>query len=271
MTAVRDESPRVLPRDHARAAYDALAPGYDTLTSGHDHHGWTGLLERLAREVGLTGRRLLDVGCGTGNSLLPMLERGYAVTGVDLSPAMLAEAECKTEGRARLLEGDIRELDALGEFDLVLCLGDALNYLQTQEELIAALAGLRRNLAAGGIAVFDVNTLATFRALYSSLLVIPAHDRVVVVEGRSSSDLPDGGAAMTWIDRLERQESGWWRRVRSVHHHRHHPERAVRAALSAAGLECCSAHGTRIDGSLHTPLDELAHDKAVYTARRRAP
>jgi SAM-dependent methyltransferase len=260
-----------VPHDHARAAYDALAPGYDTLTSGHDHDGWTGLLEGLARDAGLTGRRLLDVGCGTGNTLLPMLERGYEVTGVDLSRAMLAEAARKTGGRARLLEGDARELPAIGEFDLVWCLGDSLNYLQTQEELIAALAALRRNLAAGGIAVFDLNTLATFRALYSSLLVVPAADRVVVVEGRGSADLPSGGAAMTWIDRLERQGSGWWRRVRSVHHHRHHPERAVRAALAAARLEAASVHGTRIDGTVHAPLDDLGHDKAVYTARRGAP
>ena len=260
-----------LPRDHARAAYDALAPGYDTLTSGHDHGGWTALLERLAREAGLTGRRLLDVGCGTGSALLPMLERGYEVTGVDVSDAMLAEAERKTEGRARLLRGDMRDLPAIGEFDLVWCLGDALNYLQTQEELTAALGGLRRNLAAGGVAVFDLNTLATFRTLYSSLLVVPAPDRVVVVEGRSGADLPSGGAAMTWIDRLERRDSGWWRRVRSVHHHRHHPERAVRAALTAARLECRSVHGTRVDGSVHAPLEDLEHDKAVYTARRGAP
>lgn len=50
MTAVRDGSKALL-RDHARAAYDALARGYDTLTSGHDHHGWTALLERLARDA----------------------------------------------------------------------------------------------------------------------------------------------------------------------------------------------------------------------------
>lgn len=59
--------------DHARTAYDALAPGYDTLTSGHDHDRWTEVLEQLVREAGLRGRRLLDVACGTGNTMLPML------------------------------------------------------------------------------------------------------------------------------------------------------------------------------------------------------
>src|SRR3954470_1224750 len=136
----------MLREDPARRAYDALAPGYDDLTRGHDHAGWTALLEARAVEAGLTGTRLLDVACGTGNTMLPMLERGWAVTGVDISEAMLAEARVKTGDAARLVAHDMRELPVLGEFDLVWCLGDALNYLDTTEELTAALAGMRHNL-----------------------------------------------------------------------------------------------------------------------------
>jgi predicted TPR repeat methyltransferase len=254
------------PHDHARTAYDALAPGYDTLTAGHDHAGWTAILERLAKAAGLEGRRLLDVGCGTGNVMLPMLERGYTAAGVDVSPAMLAEADRKTGGRARLEVADARALPCLGAFDLISCLGDTLNYLQTPAELERAFEGFRRNLAPGGVVVFDLNTLRTFRALYSSLLVVPQTDRVVVVEGRGRADLPSGGAATARIDRLERGDDGWWRRTRTEHHHRHHPEDVVRRALARAGLTTHGVHGTRVTGEVETPLDDLAHDKAVYIA-----
>jgi SAM-dependent methyltransferase len=260
-----------LREDHARRAYDALAPGYDDLTRGHDHGRWTALLETRAREAGLSGRRLLDVACGTGNTLLPMLARGYEGTGVDISGAMIDQARRKTEGRARLIVADMRELPALGEFDLAWCLGDAVNYLDTYEELVATLAGFERNLAAGGVVVFDVNTLGTFRSLYSSLFAVPAPDRIVLLEGRGSAELREGGAAEAWIDRLEPQESGWWARTRSEHHHRHHTEAAIRSALAAAGLECVSVHGTHASGVVEAPLDELVHVKAVYTARHRAP
>ena len=162
----------MLPEEHAQLAYDALAPGYDDLTRGHDHHGWTALLEGHAREAGLSGMRLLDAACGTGNTMLPMLERGYEVTGVDISDAMLTEARGKTDDRARLIRADMRDLPALGEFDLIWCLGDALNYLDSAAEMVAALAGMRRNLAPDGVVVIDVNTLGTFRVLYSSLLVV---------------------------------------------------------------------------------------------------
>jgi ubiquinone/menaquinone biosynthesis C-methylase UbiE len=261
---------RALPDDHAERAYDALAPGYDDLTRGHDHDRWTLLLEQRAREAGLRGSRLLDVACGTGNTIVPMLARDYEVTGADISEAMLAEARRKTDGRARLVRADMRDLPALGEFDLLWCLGDAMNYLDSVDQLVATLAGFRRNLAPDGVAVFDVNTLGTFRVLYSSLYVVPSDERVVLLEGRGRPDLAAGEAAETWIDRLELEASGWWRRTRSAHHHRHHPDVVVRMALRRARLACCAVYGTHTTGVIEAPLDELAHAKAVYIARREA-
>jgi ubiquinone/menaquinone biosynthesis C-methylase UbiE len=259
-----------LAADHAREAYDALAPGYDALTAHHDHEAWTGTLLERAEAAGLRGQRLLDVACGTGNTLVPMVARGFRASGVDVSPAMLAEAEVKLPADVRLIAGDMRALPTLGEHDLVWSLGDACNYLQTFDELVRAFEGFRRNLAPEGVVVIDVNSLATFRRLYSSLLVMPEQERVVIVEGRGDPELPSGGAAIAWVDRLEPGDDGWWVRTRSVHHHRHHAAGTIHAALAAAGLQCAAELGAQITGALERPLDELRHTKAVYIARRGA-
>jgi 2-polyprenyl-3-methyl-5-hydroxy-6-metoxy-1,4-benzoquinol methylase len=128
----------VLRPDPARDAYVPLAPVYDLFTAHHRHDVWLDRLEALARRHGLAGRRVLDVGCGTGKSFLPLLRAGYAVTGCDISGAMLARAAPKAPGAA-LHEADMRALPELGAFDLVTCLDDALNHLLTHDELIAAL------------------------------------------------------------------------------------------------------------------------------------
>lgn len=264
MTAIAD--------DHAVRAYDVFAEFYDEFTGDHDHGAWTAALERVALDAGLAGTRLLDLACGTGNSFGPMLERGYEVTACDASPAMVTRAADKADGRARVVVADLRALPLLGEFDLVWCLGDALNYLQSGGELTAAFAGARRNLADGGVLVFDVNTLGTFRRLYSSLLVQPRPERVIVLDGHGDPELEPGGSAEVWIDRLVAAEEGRrWRRERTIHHHRHHPPARVRSCLREAGLEATASFGSDPSGGLDPAPDESRHAKTVYTARRGAP
>jgi ubiquinone/menaquinone biosynthesis C-methylase UbiE len=66
------------------------------------------------------GWSVLDVGCGTGTGLVPYLEAGCTVTGVEISPAMLEQAASRLGDRAELhlTEGDSLPFEG-GRFDLV--------------------------------------------------------------------------------------------------------------------------------------------------------
>jgi SAM-dependent methyltransferase len=261
----------LLREDHARVAYEALAPGYDDLTRDHDHDAWTALLGARAVEAGLDGSRLLDVACGTGKSFLPYLDRGYEVVACDLSPAMAAIAARKAGGRARVEVHDMRSLPRLGAFDFVCCLDDGVNYLHAENELVAAFASMRRNLADGGVLLFDANTLAAYRSFFASAMVVPGEDRVLVWDGRASEAMERGGLAEAELLALERADGDRWSRTRSLHLQRHHPEGTVRAALRAAGFAWDRTYGMHVDGSVTDGFDELANSKAVYIARTGAP
>jgi SAM-dependent methyltransferase len=256
-----------LPADHARRAYDTFAPFYDDFVAGHENDEWTRMLLEVARSAGLRGRRLLDVACGTGASFVAMLELGFEVIACDISPAMVAIAREKARGRATVLEQDMRALPRLGRFDLVWCLGDSLNYLHRRAELDDAFAGIAANLAPDGVVVFDVNTLATFRDVYSSFRVLPSAEQVIVLDGHGAGALPAGGAAEVWIERLTPVDGERWARSRSVHHHRHHAAATLEDSLASAGLVVTARYGSTPSG-LEPDLDEERHIKAVFAARR---
>jgi SAM-dependent methyltransferase len=252
--------------DAAAGAYDQMAPFYDRFTAHHDYDAWTGTLEALARDHGLAGRRLLDVGCGTGKSFLPFLRRGYDVVACDVSPRMAALAAEKAP-HVPVHVCDVRALPALGEFDLVCCLDDALNHLLEPGELTSALAAIAGNLAAEGIALFDVNTLATYRTFFASTSVEETDELVSIWAGRSSPAAEPGVLAEAvftafWSD------GGSWSRARVTHLQRHHPARVILDAIAAAGLDCVGVYGHGLDGVPHDGVDELADTKAVYLARR---
>ncbi len=102
-----------------RDGYDRWASIYD-----HDANPLAALEDAHIRQVvGKTaGLNVLDLGCGTGRHTAWLASAGASVTGVDFSPAMLAQARVKTAGAdVRFLIHDLHEPLPLpdGTFDLV--------------------------------------------------------------------------------------------------------------------------------------------------------
>jgi len=246
--------------DAARQTYDAYAAAYDDFNRGYMYERWTGRLLEKAEEAGARRGCLLDVGCGTGLSFLPMLDRGWQVTACDISPRMLELARAKAGDRAELLVADMRELPELGEFDLIWAVNDAINYLLSGEELEAALTGMRRNLAPRGVVLFDVNTVTTYRGFFSSEHVVEEKGRRLVWQGQME---PQGVAPGSISE--ARFEAKGEEGSAHVHRQRHFPEAEVLAAIEAAGLRCLGVFG-ELDGDLTPGLDEERHTKAVYLA-----
>ena len=119
----------------AEIAYEAIAPVYDDFTAHHNYELWLGNLLPELEPHGLRGGRLLDVGCGTGKSFIPMLERGWKVTACDISAAMVELARAKVGEAVELSVADMRVLPVLRRVRPRLGLDDAVNYLLDTDEL----------------------------------------------------------------------------------------------------------------------------------------
>jgi len=114
-----------------RAVYDALKP----------------VLEE--KEV----ESILEVACGTGRLMAILESEGYVVTGVDLSPEMLALAKPRVKGK--LVQLDMRAMEFSDEFDAVLCLGSGFTYMSTDRDALKALRSFHGALKPGGVLIFD--------------------------------------------------------------------------------------------------------------------
>ena len=95
--------------------YEKLARFYDL-----EHADLTADLVFFLHLTRQAGGPVLEVGCGTGRLLLPLVEAGIDVTGVDSSPAMLSVARRKLGERVMLIEGDIRTVTLPGCYALII-------------------------------------------------------------------------------------------------------------------------------------------------------
>ena len=248
------------PEHAARLGYGALAPHYDGFTDHPGYAAWIRGLAGLARAHGADGNRVLDVGCGTGKSLEPLLEEGFRGVGVDVVPEMLAVARRRLGPSVPLVAQDMTRLSELGAFDLAFCVNDAVNCLLTRSALEDALRAIAGNLRPGGILVFDASTPVAYR------------DHFAVDAAREAGGTRfrwrgsyDGERAVATLDVAA--EDGERPIARAVHVQRHHPEATIERALALAGLEPLARYGQHDDGSRSSSVD-AEHFKAVYVVKR---
>ena len=104
------------------------------------------------------GKRILDIGCGSGRHLIELAQRGFQVTGVDLRPEMIAfvkEAAREANVKVAASVDDLRDLKVQGTFELAFCFMDTFRFLLTNEQIRAHLRTVANLLAPGGLYLTD--------------------------------------------------------------------------------------------------------------------
>src|SRR5580704_2800637 len=79
------------------------------------------------------GAALLDVPCGNGRHSIELSERGYRMTGLDLSEEFIEEASTSAPQGIRWARGDMRDITWDSEFDGAFCFGNSFGYFNWEE------------------------------------------------------------------------------------------------------------------------------------------
>ena len=142
-------------------AYKNLAFSYDRLTNDVDYSAVVDFYHEILASEGVKPRTVADLACGTGSVSLLLAQRGYQVTGVDMSEDMLTVAADKTqelENRPVFVCQRLQELRLPRGVDLAVSGLDSMNYITDPADCEMAIKRVYKALNPGGIFIFDVNT-----------------------------------------------------------------------------------------------------------------
>jgi SAM-dependent methyltransferase len=141
--------------EKVKLVWDFYASGEVFHGSYFTAHSGAAIVQRIDREVGLEGKRILDFGCARGDLLSHLLARGYSATGLEFSEGLARMARERLEGMSGfegvvVAERPPSELPD-GAFDVVLLIEIVERLLD--EQIAPTFAEVRRLLAPGGSVV----------------------------------------------------------------------------------------------------------------------
>lgn len=136
--------------------YKNFSKVYDKFMEICDYNEWVLILENYIKNYNESGKKVLDLGCGTGETLKRVSEK-YESSGLDLSEGMLKKAKIKLKGKnVPLFLGDMREFDTGEKYDIIYSFFDTVNHLTSLEDLKDLFISVKKSLNENGIYIFDV-------------------------------------------------------------------------------------------------------------------
>jgi SAM-dependent methyltransferase len=103
-------------------------------------------------------RRVVDIACGTGPHLMRLADRGYHMSGLDLSPRnveFLRQRLAAKGHEGELVVADMTDFRLARPVDAAICMQDSQGHLLKTEQLVAHLRTVGKSLKRGGLYVFD--------------------------------------------------------------------------------------------------------------------
>ena len=139
------------------ADYDLLAPHYDAVTG--DSATEAAFIHDIIERRHGQAATLLDLACGTGG-ITALLAGAYQVSGLDISPGMLALAREKLPRGTQLYLADMTGFRLDARFDVIVCAYQGLNHLLSLAAWQSSFDCACDHLNDGGLFVFDIATVS---------------------------------------------------------------------------------------------------------------
>lgn len=240
--------------------YREFADAYDALTFNVPYERIAAYYSQIIRRM-TGGRRVLDLGCGTGNLSVRLAKRGFKVVGMDASEGMLMYAAQKSH-EVTWLRGCMERGAPGVRADAVISTLDNINHLPNREAVESCFRGAAKALEEGGVFAFDVNTIYKHREILGGNTFVYDVDGVYCAWSNEFRE-EDNGVDIELDLFFERNDGVYIRggeRFREIAF----TEQELCEMLEAAGFEV-----VRVWEYLTTKAPTAASEKLMIVARKR--
>lgn len=138
-------------------SFTKIAKYYDILMKDVDYDGWIQYILDMTKLFDVKLSPLLDITCGTGNSILPLIERNIKIVGIDNSLEMLKFAKLKLP-ELTFVQASAQNLPFNRYFNFAISIFDSLNYILNYKDLLDAFYSVAESLLVESHFIFDMNT-----------------------------------------------------------------------------------------------------------------
>lgn len=104
------------------------------------------------------GGQILDVACGTGRLTIPLAERGFDITGLDITPEMLELAKQKAERlniSINWIHADARQFELSRKYRFIFITGNSFQHFLDRESVDGFLGSVHKHLDEEGVLAFE--------------------------------------------------------------------------------------------------------------------
>lgn len=245
--------------------YGALAGFYDALNADFDYDAYVAYLDaQIKKHQRCNSSLLLDLACGTGKMTFLLRDRGYDMTGIDISEDMLSVARdisCENGIEDILwLCQSMQDFELYGTVDACVCCLDSLNYLTNLADLKKCFSLVHNYLIPDGVFVFDINTPYRFKNVYGQNAYILESEGALCAWQNDFNE--KSGICRFYLSVFEENEDGTYSRFDEVQREKCYSMTQILNALKACGFEVLEIHGS-LEGAPATENDE----KWYFTVR----
>lgn len=217
--------------------YSVLAKYYDALMADVDYEGIADFYRKCFEKYNVNVNSICELGCGTGSITVCLAEKGYQVTGIDISCEMLSVAQKKADGKHLKItfsEQDMTSFISGTECDAVISAFDGVNYLLKNEQVKGCFESVYSSLKDGGLFIFDINTPYKYeKILGDNSFVFELDDMFLSWQSFYNPKQKFCDYVLTFFS----ENGGVWHRLDEEQRQKAHPIKTLEKELRECGFE----------------------------------